>query len=386
MSWQEELRKLDDELATGRISADEYRVRRDKVLASAVSSPQAAPAGQTGHPEATQTIQPVQPPAEGGTPDRTPVVPGAQSPAGQPPTGPDRTQVVQGWQTARPNTGGDPDRTQVVPGQSGGFAPPPGGYPQHQAPPPWSTQQDANDAPPWAGSEFPPLNAAQNYDWLRQGPEVFDEKPKGKRGLVIGIVVAVVVLALAGGAVWWFTASPDDETPPVGQTTTAPPTTTTPAGPPRPLEGVDGQVDDANSGDITVADAGKKSQFSPDEVKIFGECEAEEGQTEVLYQSTWYTLVHVFTCGDPGKADATATKLLNQQKEYGFKAYDAPESLDGMIIENATDVPDAPVDARVFYVSDDKIVRVEVRGRNKTTVGDGLAEVLGAVTTNFPKK
>src|SRR3954468_24584265 len=38
VSWQDELRKLDEELAAGQISADDYRVRRDQVLSSAVAS------------------------------------------------------------------------------------------------------------------------------------------------------------------------------------------------------------------------------------------------------------------------------------------------------------------------------------------------------------
>ncbi|SES48862.1 hypothetical protein [Actinokineospora terrae] len=43
MTWQEELRQLDADLAAGRLSSDDYRVRRDAVLAKAAS-------GDTGLP------------------------------------------------------------------------------------------------------------------------------------------------------------------------------------------------------------------------------------------------------------------------------------------------------------------------------------------------
>lgn len=39
MTWQDELRRLDEELAAGRLSADDYRQRRDQLLAAANSNP-----------------------------------------------------------------------------------------------------------------------------------------------------------------------------------------------------------------------------------------------------------------------------------------------------------------------------------------------------------
>lgn len=428
MSWQEELRKLDEELAAGQISADDYRVRRDQVLSSAVSSP------EPGHSAATQFVAPVQPPQQPMPQPSMPQPSMPQMPQMPPPphhTGPqpipaqyqqphqqphqqpgqgeadrtqvvhgdaDRTQAVGGWQTARPQ-GEDADRTQVVPGvppqaYAAGMqprpAPPPG---QGQSPfPPHPSHQGGwhSDDPnsPWAGSDFPPLAPTGSPDWVRQGPEVFEDSGGPKKGMVAVIIAGVLVVAILGFGVWWFatrddqSAQPNNENPPA----TATPTSTAPSGPPRPLAGVDGQIDSANSGPITVAQASDKHQFSPDEAAILGECEAREGQTEVLYQEKWYTLVHVFRCGDRAAQDASVTKLLTQQEAYGFKSFKAPKNLSGMIIENATDVPDAPVDARVFYASGDSIVRVEVRGHTATDVSDGLSEVLNVTTKNFPAK
>ncbi len=212
MSWQEELRKLDEELAAGQISADDYRVRRDQVLSSAVSSGSAAAPPAPPKSEATQFIQqpaftppPQPPPPSGpsGSADKTQVVGSGQSDA-------DKTQIVsdqgQGWHTARP--GADSEKTQVVPGipgvppqavsggfprpapdpNAGGFPPPPGYSPQG-----WQQQEDLS--PPWAGSTFPPLASTGSPDWARQGPEVFEDgssSGSGKRILLIVLVVLVL--------------------------------------------------------------------------------------------------------------------------------------------------------------------------------------------------
>lgn len=402
MSWQEELRKLDEELAAGQISADEYRVRRDNVLASAVSvgpeskatppADPAAPASQGATPQSPAPQAPAPPaqqpgdPAKGGEDaDQTQVVP-AES---------ERTQAVGRWQVANPS-GPDADRTQAVPGvppqaYAGGMAPRPAPGQPHQGPfppaPGYHSGWHEEVGPQWSGADFPPLAASGSPEWIRQGPEVFEETARSRRGTVAAIVAAVLVVVLVGVGIWWF-VSRDDETggnPPVAGTSSrpAPPTS---SGPPRPLAGVEGQVDDSASGSITVAQAAEKHQFSPDEAAILGECKARDGQTQVLYQESWFTLTHVFRCGDIASRDAAVTKLREQQKAYGFTEISGPKNLPAMILENATDVPDAPVDVRVFYASGDSVVRVEVRGHNRVAVEDGLSEVLGATTRNFPVK
>jgi hypothetical protein len=59
LSWQQELRWLDGELAVGRISSDEYHARRDTLLSSVLQ-----PVHTTGQSETTQVI-----PAVPGHPD-----------------------------------------------------------------------------------------------------------------------------------------------------------------------------------------------------------------------------------------------------------------------------------------------------------------------------
>ncbi|WP_018683516.1 hypothetical protein [Actinokineospora enzanensis] len=71
MTWQEELRQLDADLAAGRLSSDDYRVRRDAVLAKAAGGDPGTPAllqpvTPQPAPVATQQITP--PPAIGQSP------------------------------------------------------------------------------------------------------------------------------------------------------------------------------------------------------------------------------------------------------------------------------------------------------------------------------
>ncbi|MER6767386.1 hypothetical protein ABT266_45095, partial [Amycolatopsis sp. NPDC000746] len=74
MSWQEELRRLDEELASGRLSADDYRIRRDQVLSSAVGQQdQPTPPPQSQSADSTQVIAPVSPPS--GVPQQQPQAP-----------------------------------------------------------------------------------------------------------------------------------------------------------------------------------------------------------------------------------------------------------------------------------------------------------------------
>lgn len=256
MGWQDDIRKLDEDLAAGRIAAEEYRVRRDTILSSAAASgQQVAP---PTHAESTQMMPPVG--GQGGT----------QS-GPQPGQNPERTQVVpgnsigqQGWQS-QPNYGQQGSWSQNIPGvppQQGapgmagprpapGAGPMPGpagpqaGSPQQgQLPPPqggypggWDNQQGGDTAPPWSGSAFPPLSQqGGGQDWLKQGPDSFDtaSSGKGRVWLIIGIVVVVIALGVGG----YFLFVPGSHNTAGGggggtaTATTAPPTSTTPAGPP----------------------------------------------------------------------------------------------------------------------------------------------------------
>ncbi|KOV88929.1 hypothetical protein [Nocardia sp. NRRL S-836] len=233
MSWQDELQKLDAELASGRVSADEYRQRRDAILAGNTGGGPAAPAGGSfpppvrwqavppPEPEKTQYIAPVQPPVQA-----------------QPQQNADKTQVVSvnGGGPAQPN----PDATQVVPG-SGGFPQPNyggGQFPQaagwqqsgpsNAAPPPWVTDQESYSAPSW-----------------NQGPEVFDSaaESSGKGKKIAGIVIVLLlVVGLGVAGFFFFTGKKNDEAQPPPEQISTPATPTT-----KPLQDPPSQKPDAGA-------------------------------------------------------------------------------------------------------------------------------------------
>ena len=106
MSWQEELRKLDEELASGRLSADDYRVRRDQVLSSAVASGDSA-----GQPQGDQSSAPQSGPQQSSSQQSSPSQSRPQQPNPQQsspqPSQPQQSQPAQGRPPAA-------DSTQII--------------------------------------------------------------------------------------------------------------------------------------------------------------------------------------------------------------------------------------------------------------------------------
>ncbi len=210
-----ELQQLDEDLAAGRLSPEDYRRRRDELQQAGTRGDANGAAGS-----APQPASPFPPAFRWET-----------SPPEQP------TQVMQA--VGRNTGGGDPaeatqvvrtgdvqdsERTQVVaptpayqanpfyqqrPGEVQDlFRPvdsPPVGNPH--------VPHVDNSAPPWAGSDLPPLAevplAEQQSAWMRQGPEVFETpatQPRSKQ--IIGIaVLAVLVVGLVGAGVAYVLSS-----------------------------------------------------------------------------------------------------------------------------------------------------------------------------------
>ncbi|GAA0508500.1 hypothetical protein GCM10011581_19500 [Saccharopolyspora subtropica] len=227
MTWQDELQNLDAELAAGRISAEEYRQRRDAVLGR-------AQAGQNG-------------PSSGGFPQQQPGTPSGgapQQPNPFPPAFSWGDAAAQGAQQqgARPE-----ETTQIVPNPLAGSAPQPpqGGsettqvvnfVPQQQPPqwptpqPQWGPQQGWGAADsvgtPW-GDDLPGSTPEHgDASWMRQGPEVFETAGKGGRGkLIAGVSIgAVLLVGVIVAVIFYFTSS--------GGTDPVPPT----AAPPPPVK------------------------------------------------------------------------------------------------------------------------------------------------------
>jgi hypothetical protein len=377
MSWQDELAQLDSALASGQISADEYRTRRDRVIAQAsgqspLEQPQQQQPQQGAEP--THVFRPVNPAqAPQGFEDRTQIVPGQQGPAGG-----DRTQVVgRGAQ--------DADSTQIVPNM------PPPQFPPPQAPPPWEThqpQQPNMAPPPWANEELPPEFGQQS--WPRQGPEVFEEKSGGGSGKTIGIIIAVVlVLALAGGAVWFFgfRDKGNDQAGNNGgggtsQEQTDKPTTTTsekpnlPEGPFIELPGKE-----VLNRSVPIAQAVADKQPTEQEAQLLQQSGVTDVAGLVTEEDGLRRGIWAFKLSDGADPNAVLQAMdgLYQQAQFELVSQN-----DGVFVRKQSPIP--PSDQTVFrahYIADGYLIRVETYSSDSANAESEFQDLLAKETDKF---
>lgn len=411
MSWQEELRNLDEELASGRLSADDYRIRRDQVLSSAVAygdaSQQQIPQpgqppqqAQPGQPSAdsTQIISPVNQPQEGDNAERTQVVPSWQ----QQQADPNRTQVVPPATSA---PGGFPQQGQHSP--AGGFpqqgqASPAGGFPQqhpqqhgYQQQQPqqgWNTPE-SDAAPPWGGSDFPPISPVGSTEWVKQGPELFDDKPRGKGGK-IAVIVIVAVLVLGGlGVGGYFAFSGDDDPQAGGETNPAQSQSQAPPSPTKPLtpeEQLLGKIPeqpgnpDPKSGVIEAVDAASITGMEQGEIDLV----TAGGVKEVIYRGSEKQpdetgpqkakiSITIIPTTSPGSAQQLVSKLRQYQSSHGF-VHITDTVLPGIPtkVNFHKKVEGDSGDYRGTWVSGNNIIRVDVV-QNPLGGGPGEAALSG---------
>ncbi|MGW4396480.1 hypothetical protein ACWEHA_14405 [Amycolatopsis nivea] len=374
MSWQEELRRLDEELASGRLSADDYRIRRDQVLSSAVGQQdQPAPPPQSQSADSTQVIAPVSPP--GGVPQQQPQAP-QQPPADG---GAERTQVVQSWQTQQPPADAGPERTQVVQPQQhqpqahysppGGFpqgtpSSPPGGFPQQQ---PWNAAE-SDQTPPWGGGDLPPLGpSGGDSEWVRQGPEYFSDKPKKSGGKKIGAIVgAVIVLAgIAFGAYWlWGRDSGGGGTE---QTTAQHSQSSAAPKPPDPL-GVASMPGKAETHDdiTSFSQVDTLKYLNPQELSAYQAAGVSKVKF-VVYHLEDGNLITLFLAqaSSPTAAKTAAEKLMEVQVTNGAKRDTTAPN--GVYATSIDAKEGQSAQSRGHYAHGNVIVRVEVSGKSQTS-------------------
>ncbi len=428
MSWQEELRNLDEELASGRLSADDYRIRRDQVLSSAVAygdapqqqvqqpgqqpppaGQQPPPATQHGQPpqqpgqasaDSTQIIAPVNPPQGGDGAERTQVVPSwQQQQAQQPTTDPNRTQVVPPTTSA---PGGFPQQGQPSPAvgfPQQGQQSPAGGFPQqhgyqHQQPQQGWNAPEADPAPPWGGSDFPPISPVGSTEWVKQGPELFDDKPRGK-GKKVAIIAIVAVLVLAGLGVGGYFAffsgggdpqADDPATPPQSQSQ-APPSSTKQLTPQEKLlERIPEQsgTADPKSGVLKLAEAASITGMEQGEIDLV----TAEGVKEVIYRGSEKQpdeagpqkakiSITIIPLSNPGSAQDLVSKLRQYQNSHGF-VHITDTVLPGIPtkVNFHKKVEGDSGDYRGTWVSGNNIIRVDIL-QNPLGGGPGEAALSG---------
>ncbi|MFD0200107.1 MULTISPECIES: SHOCT domain-containing protein [Saccharothrix] len=364
MTWQEQLRQLDEALAAGKISAEDYRRQRDELLSTAQSggaqapqtgpnsgpfpepfrwSAQAPSAPQQPTSESTQFLRPATPPGEA---DRTQVVPNAGPPA-------DRTQVV-------PNAGPPADRTQVVGPQQGQPWPP--GPQQGQPQGGWNQGPDSY-SPPWGGdADFGANQWSGGFS--AQGPEVFDESGKSGKGKIIAVVAAVVVLLAAAG-VYFFVIKPGSGGDPVATdtSTAAPTTTTTTKKKPDPFGSL--IVPEGRTSGPKTYDADQLATTKPlptPDLLVLKQAGTTEARSVVVVENEVTTSMWAFKSADPA---ALLTALETDQKRFGFAEDPAIESSVPVYKSTQTSGAKTITVFRSHYATDTEVIRVEVFAANE---------------------
>jgi hypothetical protein len=367
MSWQDELQQLDSALASGQISADEYRTRRDRVIAQASGQSSPEPPAPQPAADPTHVFRAVQPQDQA---DRTQIVSGQQQVG-------DRTQVVPNRQ--------DADSTQIV---SGPPKPAHPHFPPPQPPPPWETahpQQTNMSPPPWANEDLPPEFGQQS--WPRQGPEVFEEKSSGNTGKVIGIIVAVVlVLGLAGGAVWFFALKDKGGNQADTQTSeqTQQPTTSKKPPPPDIPKGpfIDIPGEKVLNRTVPMQQALTEKRPTEREAQLLQSVGVAEIGALVTDDDGLRRGIWSFKVGEGGDPQAVLTAM---DQFYKAANYELVSEENGVLVRKlAAASPDKPTVYRAHYVTEDGfMVRVEVYGLDSANVESTFTDLLADETDKF---
>lgn len=344
VTWQDELQKLDNELASGRISADDYRRRRDEILSGSAGgapaqSPQQAPFAPPFKWEA-------KPPSASNS-DATQVVPNQMPPQQQPQQNhnPDATQVVN-----TQNRSSDAERTQFV----APVAPQQGWGPGPQQ------QQQAVAPPPWIGGDFDAIN--QPSPGWSHGPEVFDESGGGGgKGKIIGIVLAVVLLAGLGFGAYWLWGRGGADPNAGGQPTS--PSSTTSSAPADPLQV--GQIagNPQERKDITTFEqiSGLNPPYlTPGEVNAYKTASSAKSKLVLATPAKGVsTTVMIVTASEAAAANNCAIELKEVQVTNGMT--EVTSDVPAKTYVTQVDAKDGqPARIRGHYSSKKYVVRIDV--------------------------
>lgn len=329
MTWQEELRQLDSALAGGELSANEYRKRRDEILAAASSAQPPSPVigpptgprpvvtPESDNGEVTQIVNTAEAEQQADEADSTQIISDPAAVAATVPAEPaaesaeqaaDRTQVIAADERTAPSVpqGQTPwAATRPDPNAPTGVFPRPA---QPMLPPPAVTPMDAQDL---FTSNKPPRGSRKGKPWL------------------IGLAV-LLVLALAGAGVWWFVLRDDNTTNTADPKQTSeqqqPPSEDQP---PTPVDIADIDLPgDAvkNGGEMDIVKASELKVIAPAEAALLKDAgvgpmvyagSAEEGYRYLLYS---------YQSDDADGAKKLTEAVAGVQENIGLK----PAEVDGV--------------------------------------------------------
>lgn len=350
MTWQEELRQLDSALAEGQLAANEYRKRRDEILAAASSAQPPSPV--IGPPTGPQPVLTADDGDNGGdngadNAEVTQVVNVKSDEA-------DETQIIDATTMAGAKNGEAPTQAVTPPTSP---APPVPATPAPQQQPVWSAQPPDPAVPP--PGMFPPQQPQP-----MPGPSVTpmdaqdlftsNKPPAGSKKPWLITVAVLVVLAVAGGAVWFFgfrdTGGDGNNTAQNQEPTT---TSEAPAPPPPvditgiELPGTPGK----NSGEMDIARASELSVIAPAEGALIADTGVDKLVHTGSLDGDLSYLLYAYKSEDAAAATELAGKLVAIQKQLGYEE---------------TDVDGVPAPVTVTSVVNDKAAAM----RGVYTYGD----------------
>jgi hypothetical protein len=397
VTWQEELSQLDGALATGQISADDYRRERERILAVATGGIQQGPpqGGQgqgqgpgQGAPPVNRGSDAFPPPFKWTTErpnpaseDTTQAVPTTSQASPAESTqivnanASDSTQIVDMKDSASMGPGPSfGDRTQVVSQvpltsppqgtpapwqQQGQQGPPQGGWgPQQQQGTPWENQEEL--VPPWGGG------------YQAQEAEIFDAEPSSGKGKVWAIVgVVVLLLAITGGVLWLTVFNKQDgggtaqqggdgqqqEEPTKQQP--APPKEPDPYG---PLYVPEGTTKGGKT--YSAAELEESNVLPPPDVVLIKQAGLTEAKAVVVVQDGTTIDLWAFGTNDPAQL---AEDMTNDQVDrFGFKKV-AGEAVDGVEVYTSQQKSASRTVFvyRAHYTAGDDMIRVEAFDTDK---------------------
>jgi len=349
VSWQEELRTLDEDFSAGKITADQYRDRRDQVLSSA-ATPEDQHEGKS-YDETTQFVAKSQETEDTGEDaEKTKVVRPAQPPVSPP--------------------GGFPQQYPQSPA---------GGFPQQQ--PVWH-QPQPDASPPWSGQDFPPIAPLTDQAW-------FQEEDHTDRTTTIA-VSAVVILLVAGLAVggWllWLrgpSESPSTAVAAAELTTTPPPatttTTTTPSAPPPPASNAAALVTPPGKkrpggGPFDLAALRKKTLLPSSMLDELAAAKMDTGLLRITMVDKSIMAVLAVELTKKGRADEVADAYAKAQERGGL-AHDGGLSMRGVQAYSAPNRSNKAV-FRAVYVLHNRVIIVGAIGTNRGDAERQFAKLL----------
>lgn len=316
MTWQEELRQLDSALAGGELSANEYRKRRDEILAAASSAQPpspviGAPPGPRPEGEAAEVTQVVNVDSVDNVAetelvneaDKTQIISDPAKTAAN--AEPERQAVNQA------NQPGPAERTQVI-------ATDERTQPAVQQPH-WATQLPDPNAPTGVFPRQQPIGPGPAVTPMDAQDLFTSNKPprnSGKKPWLIAVAV-VVVLALAGGAVWFFGFRDDGGQDPADRSNEQ----STPAAPPdvdiTKIELPGEAAPDA--GEMDIVRAGELKVIAPAEATLLADAGADAMVYSGSSEGDYRFLLYSYESKDAAAAKELTEKITGVQKQLGFQ-------------------------------------------------------------------